>query len=386
MNHILSFIKARKIFFIPLFAIILFFVARTILLQKPNTELTYMVKQEDLVDTVQVSGTYTTASQIQVTSPTNGTISELYVENGQEVKKGDPLFHVQSSATQDQQNAAYANYLLAKTTINADTAKLNTLQSLMFQANQTFVKDKGIQNPSDSDKADPKYIEENADWLAAEANYKNQQGIIAQDQATLANAYLLYSETQSTTVIAPANGTIVNLLVNTGNQVTAPLPTTAQTSSLTTQVQPVLLIANLGNPYITADISEDYAARVNVGQKAEIVFDAMKDKTFQGVVTNIATVGTANQGIVTYSARIKANDLPDVIKPNMTALITIETLRRDNVIDVPNSAVIMKNGMNYVEQAKSHTLLPISIGIKGVTKTEVTNGLPSGTLIVTNPD
>jgi multidrug efflux pump subunit AcrA (membrane-fusion protein) len=110
MNKALSFIKARKVFFIIGLVIILFLISRSILLKKPNTELTYTIKQENLVDTVQISRTYTTASQTQVTSPTNGIITELYVGNGEEVKKGDQLFHVDSTATNDQQKTSYASY------------------------------------------------------------------------------------------------------------------------------------------------------------------------------------------------------------------------------------------------------------------------------------
>ena len=69
---------------------------------------------------------------------------------------------------------------------------LYTLQNQEFVANQKFINDKGIPNPTDTDKQDPVYIEENAAWLAAEAAYKNQTNVIAQAQANLNNASLAY--------------------------------------------------------------------------------------------------------------------------------------------------------------------------------------------------
>src|SRR6185437_15265647 len=98
MQSILSEIHKRKLILIPIIGITVFLIVRTILLQKPSPDILYTVKRENLVDTVQVSGTYTTAAQTIVTSPANGTISQLYVKNGQEVKKGVPLFHVESTA------------------------------------------------------------------------------------------------------------------------------------------------------------------------------------------------------------------------------------------------------------------------------------------------
>jgi HlyD family secretion protein len=388
MEHILTFIKTHKKFLIPIAAISAFLLLRTILLQKPNTDLIYTVPVENLVDTVAVSGTYTTASQTQVLSPTNGVISQLYVANGDEVRKGDPLFHVESTATVDQQRSAYANYLTAQNTLSAAQAKLNSLQATLFKANQAFVNDRGVDNPTNDQKADPVYIEEQATWLQAEADYKNQQGVIAQAQAQVASTLLAYQETQSVTVVSPANGRIVNLLSTIGDQVMAQSPQTATTLTTITQpsVQPVLVIANLGDPYIKASISEAYAARIMQGQRVAIVFDALKNLTFHGIISDIATVGTTSQGIVTYDTRIQVSALPSRIKPNMTALITIETLRKDNVLTVPNSAIIAKNNSTYVIQAKTHKKLPVVLGTKGIAKTEIMKGLFEGIQIVANPN
>lgn len=381
MQKFISFIRSHKKFVLPITAILLFLIIRTILLQKPNNELVYTVQKENLVDTVQVSGTYTTASQTPVMSPTNGIISNLYVANGDEVKKGDPLFYIQSTATVDQQRSTYANYLSALNSLSAAQAKLNSLQSTLFKANQTFVNDRGVDNPTDQQKADPVYIEEQANWLQAEADYKNQQGVIAQAQAQVSNTLLAYQETQNVTVTAPTNGRIVNLLTTLGDQVTAPQPTGAISTS-----DPVLVIANLGDPYIKTAISESYAARIEPGQRATIVFDALKNQTFHGVVNSIATVGTTSQGVVTYDTRVQVSDLPVTIKPNMTALLTIETLRKNNVITVLNSAIVDKDGNSYAMEAKTHRLLPIVIGTKGITKSEVVHGLHQGVKIVADPN
>lgn len=384
MSNFLTFLESKKYYVILIAIILFFFLLRTILLRSPNTELTYTVKQENLVDSVQVSGTYTTASQIDVTSPTNGVIDKLFVTNNDTVKKGDPLFHIQSTATVDQQKTAYANYLAANSAVQADKATLYNLQSAMYTAWNNYVNlatSSTYQNsdgsPQTSNRVLPAFTTLQDNWLATEAQYKNQQDVIAKDQAALSSTQQLYAETQSVTVISPISGNVVNLLAKIGDQVSTPqLPSTSA---------PVLMIANLGNPYITAEISEDYAVRISQGQKVAIVFDALKDKSFSGMIENIDTVGTNTQGVITYPARITADNIPSVIKPKMTALITIETLRKDNVIDVPNSAIFTKQDTAYVEQANTHKQIPVMLGIKGVAKTEITNGLSSGTSIVANP-
>src|SRR5438270_859843 len=100
---------------------------------------------------------------------------------------------------------------------------MNSLQSALFKANQTFINDKGVSNPSDAQKQDPVYIEENANWLQAQADYKNQAGVITQAQAALTASSLSYQATQDSVVTAPVAGTVANLSVSQGNSVTASL-------------------------------------------------------------------------------------------------------------------------------------------------------------------
>src|SRR6185436_12799310 len=109
------------------------------------------------------------------------------------------------------------------------------------------------------------------------------------------------------------------------------------------------------------NVSQDYAIRIEPGQKVTIVFDALKNETFTGRVENIATVGIESKGIVVYTTRIAPNHISTKIKPNMTALITIETLRKNNVIAVPNSAIVTKDDKTYVIRAKSHQQIPVTL-------------------------
>lgn len=410
-ERIIAFVKERRIPFIIVGAIVLFLAVRFILLQKPNTELTYTVKREDLVDSFQVSGTYSTAAQTQVTSSTNGIITELYVNNNDHVNKGDPLFHVDSTATEDQQKAAYAAYASAQSALQSAQNNKQSLDATMWAKQQAYLAAQNVknyktnhtQNPltktdyTDLEKLqiDNAVVQTQKDFEAAQQAYKTADVAVNAAAAQADATKRTYQETQNATVTAPATGVVVNLLSQVGDQVTAasanttnPQPTGAisqPTLLSNTSAQPVLVIANLGNPAITANISEDYATRITVGQKASIVFDALKNQTFSSKIDNIATVGTTNAGVVTYKARISSDQLPASLKPNMTALITVETLRKDDVITVPNSALMTKNGENFVTEAKTHKHIPVTIGTRGLAKTEIVDGLTEGTQIVADP-
>jgi multidrug efflux pump subunit AcrA (membrane-fusion protein) len=336
-------------------------------------------------------------------------ITELYVANNDMVKKGDPLFHIESTATDDQQKAAYASYTAG---LNALQTAQNTKQSLdaaMWTKQQAYITAQNTQNyrinhaqnpATKSDytdlekmQIDSAVVQTQKDFDAAQQAYKTADVAVNAANAQVSTTQSLYQETQSATVTAPIGGQVVNLLVNNGDQVSGavsqssvnPTSSPSQTNLGSNKASPVLVIANLGNPFISASISEDYETRVKTGQKVSIVFDSLKDQTFTGTVQNLATVGSTSQGIVTYDARIVAANLPTSIKPGMTALITIETLRRDDVLDVPKSAVQTGSEGTYVVAAKTHQHIGVTVGTKGVAKTEITRGLSEGTQIVASP-
>lgn len=143
----------------------------------------------------------------------------------------------------------------------------------------------------------------------------------------------------------------------------------------------------LNEPLITIDINEVYLPRILVGQKATILFDASTKKVLTGAVKSIDTIGTDKGGIVTYEVKVSIDTIPQEIKPNMTAIITIETERKNNVLLVPNSALILKDGKYHVQVMgkKGIVFTEVVVGIEGIVKTEIINGLDEGTEIVANP-
>ncbi len=385
MGEIIERIKKYKIIIIVLIILVLVIIFN-LLLNSSSTNTIYTVKRENLVNTVLINGTYTIASQTSVNSPTNGVITKLYVKNGTEVKKGDPLFYVNSSATADQIKTAYANYLAANSQLQADNAMLYSLQSTMYSAWQAYINqatNATYQNndgsPNSTNRIQTTFTVPQSAWLAAEANYKNQQVVINKDQAALSSALQAYNETQSVTVTAPAAGQIVNLSAALNDQVSA---VSSQTSpSNNTTISPVLIIADFSNPVIISSVDQVNIPRLKIGQKASIVFDALPNQTFTGSVSSIDTAGTKVQGTVDFNVNITVNNVTSMIRPNMTTSVTIETGRADNVLTIPNDAIISKNGKTYVE-LENKNLSEVTLGLKGLTKTEVINGLSSGDRII----
>ena len=349
---------------------------------------TATVTKGTIIQSVTESGNVTTNSLGGIGSPTTGIITETYVKNGDNVTEGQNLFKVKSTATAQEVASAYASYLSAQNNLNNAQAKLNSLQATLFQTNQAFINDKGIPNPSDQDKADPKYIEENDAWLQAQADYVNQQGIINQAQAALSAASLAYQATQDSIVTAPISGTIANISVQPGDAVTASsgnLSTELTNASNPSSGSTVLSIGNFSQPYIKVQASEVDIPHIKEDEKATITLNAYTGKTFVGKVTQVDTVGTVSSGVVTYNVYVSLIAAPPSIEPGMSATVTIQTARKDNVLSVPSGAVQTVGGSSTVRvlQNGQITNVPVTTGISSDTDTEIISGLTEGQTVVT---
>lgn len=377
----------KKRIIVSILLLVLLFIFKRTLFPSQKQNYTFdTVSTGTITQLVTENGSVIASSETDVYSPANGVLSQIYVHNGDHVSQGQKLFSVQSTATAQEQAVAYASYLEAQSTVSNATATLNSLQSAMFVANQKFVTDRGVANPSDQQKADPVYIEENADWLQAEANYKNQQAVIAQAQAGLTSASLAYQATQNATVTAPTSGTVANIVGLTGAKVIAEV-SSSQANATTTQttITPVLIIGNTEGSALQTTVSEVDVNKVSIGQQVDITFSAIPNKTYEGEIKQIDTFGTATQGVVTYNVFITVTNPTDAIRPGMSANLTINTAKKSNVLSVANGAIVpYQNGkaVQVVGKNGKITFIPVIIGLRGFARSEVLHGVTPGEKVI----
>lgn len=346
---------------------------------------TAQAEKGTLITTVSGSGTVSSGSTVTISTQATGFITNVYVKNGDSVTQGEKI----ADMTLDQnglqkQSQAWASYLNAQSNLDAAKSKLNSLQSALFKANQAFINDKGIQNPTDQQKADPKYIEENADWLQAEADYTNQQNVIAAAQASVTSAWYSY-QALSSTITAPASGVISGLSVSPGASVTqSSSSSNSSNTNSSTSLGSITLPS--GSLQATVNLSEIDVIHVQVGQKVTLTLDAFPDKTFAGKVTSIDTSGLVSSGVTTYPTVITFDSADNSIYPNMAVNAKIITNVKDNVLLVPSTAVQTTNGQSTVRILKNGQLQTVAVttGDSNDTDTEIMSGLSEGDTVVTS--
>lgn len=376
-------------------AVVVGIIGITILIQivttltKPAPYTLEKAKKSDIVETVTESGNIVTSGRTDVYSPSNGVVIESFVENGMQVNEGDKLFIVKSSATDQEAQAAHANYLAAVAALNSAQSTANTLRAGMYTEWKTFrdlatnsTYEKGDDSPDLENRKAAEFQISQDEWLAAEKKYKDQQTAIAQAQALVSSTWNLYQATQDATVTSPVSGTIGNLAVTKGS--TVAIKTISLTGNSTT---PALIIMSDYKNEISLALSETDVTKVKPGQKAVVKVNAVANKEYQGVVDRVDSIGTDNQGVVTYNAYISLLNGNDLIRQGMTVDVDITTKEIKNVLSISNSAVKPYQGGRAVripdaKAKEKFKYLPVVIGIKGSSRTQIIKGITEGQEVI----
>lgn len=242
------------------------------------------------------------------------------------------------------QTQAWSSYLAAKGSLASAKSRLNTLQASEFAANQKLINDAVARDLATDD---PTYIQENATWLAAEADYINQTEVINQTQVALSNAWYSYQQTLA---------------------------------SLTSPV-----LTGKDKLWAVVSLAEIDAPKVALGQKVTLTLDAFPGKTFTGKVAAINTNGNVSSSVTTYPATIEFDTFTANIYPNMAVTAKIITDIKDGVILVPSAAVTSSNGINDVQIMKDGkvSVVEVTTGEANDTMTELVSGVNEGDEVVT---
>jgi HlyD family secretion protein len=176
-------------------------------------------------------------------------------------------------------------------------------------------------------------------------------------------------------------------------QLTAPFTSTVTVVDLKPgdQVSPgqvAFRLDDLTHLLVDVQISEVDINRIQEGQGVSLTFDAITDAEYQGLVTDVAKVGTNNQGVVDFTVTVELTDADDAVKPGMTAAVNIVVNQLEDVLLVPNRAVRLLEGQRAVYTLVDGELRPVKItlGASSDVDSQVLDGdLLVGDLIVLNP-
>ena len=144
-------------------------------------------------------------------------------------------------------------------------------------------------------------------------------------------------------------------------------------------------------------LNEVDAAKVKVGQKATISFDAIEGLSVAGEVSEVDLVGTVTQGVVNYNVKVAFDTQDSRVLSGMSVNVSITTDIKQDVVVVPNSAIKTQNNISFVQMLDQNvsvtgsqgvasiilpTSKPVQTGLADDTNTEIISGLKAGDKII----
>ncbi len=305
------------------------------------------------------------------------------------VKAGKDLFGYVSQNYPAQQNGSQSLPTSAATLQNNFSTYTSTMSSAVSSAQSTIstiASDKNnIVNSQNSLTQASETLAETLAGPTATTLLSQQINIqTAQNNLTTAQQNLAY-----TSVTAPISGIVSAINVTIG----------------TTPGSDAVTIVGDGQ-VAQVTLNEIDAAKVSLGNPATLTFDALPNLSLAGTVVQIDPVGTVSQGVVSYAVEIgfsqPANTLStNQVKPGMSVTANIVTKVNQNVIAVPNAAVITSGSVSYIlepatplsatdlaSRASGGIVLaatkevPVTIGLAKNTITEITSGVNAGDQII----
>ncbi len=227
-------------------------------------------------------------------------------------------------------------------------------------------------------------LQARANLQAALANASNdvlkQQDVKAAQQAVdQARAQVAYNQAQmnKSFIRSPISGTVLQLAAQQGETVAAGLST-----------QTLIIVADLKRLEVDAFVDETDIGKVKNGQNAQCSIDAYPDRTFKGKVLKVASGSTIQQGVVSYDVTVQIEDPDHVLKPDMTANVTIQVGGHKDVLLVPAVAVQVGTRSSTVSVQKmvngklQTTATKVKTGGSDGINIEIVSGLNEGDTIV----
>ena len=389
----------------------------------------------NIVEKVSASGKVQPETEVKISPDVSGEIIELYVHEGDSVRKGQLLLRIRPDNYQAQVNMQSAQVGTQRANVGQAQARLQQLMASAKQTELSYRRNASLYKQKVISQAD--YEASQAAYNASQEEINSARQSIRATQSTVSAASASLEEARKnlnkTTIYAPVSGTVSKLNVKKGERVVG-----------TTQMAgtEIMRIANLNNMEVRVNVNENDVNNVNLGDSVEVEVDAYasKKEKFRGLVTNIANTAKdalTAEAVTEFEVRIRL--LPESYKhlmrtvkgktivpfrPGMTASVDIITDRKSGVLSVPLASVTTrsdsaaskdneKGGVRvsggsrgsgsatamdgkaapkaeiqevvFIIKDGKAVMTPVKTGISDFQNIEVTSGVPAGAQVVSGP-
>lgn len=315
-----------------------------------KTVETAVAKYKTITQIVSASGKIQPEVEVVMRPDVSGEIIELNVNEGDFVRQGELLLRIRPDIYQARINEINASLLTQKARLQQAKASLLEAESLFKRQQKLYEKEL---------TSESQYIQAQTQYKSQKANYEAAQYQVQSVEAQLQQAE---EELQKTIIRAPKDGTVSKLAVEQGERV---LGNTQMTGT------EMMRIADMNHMEVQVAVNENDIVNVALGDTAQIQADAYPERTFRGIVTEIANSaqiaaeGTSEQ-VTNYEVKIRISTPHNLdmvaaemkpqpseevskaafaanFKPGMSATVDIQTQTVPRAVAIPIQAVTVRD-------------------------------------------
>jgi HlyD family secretion protein len=394
------------------------------------------VVRQDLTSVVTASGEIRPKNYTNVLGEGFGKITEIVVKEGDHVKKGDVLLHLENiqpgadvqaqlasiDGAEAGMRASAAAYDSAVATLAQRQADLEKARFDYGRSQQLFKEQLISKQQYDADKA--AFDSATAALNSVKAQVEQTRAAREQAKFNLDQTRAVLTHTQDilrkTTYTAPINGIVSYIAVRVGENVVPGIQGTAGSQLMT--------ISDMSVATTEVKVDETDITNIREGQTANVTIDAIPGKIFTGQVTEVGELAILRSSGQAATSQTTANTQeardfkvvvtleapPDYLRPGLSATAKIQTAQKKGILTIPIQAIAVRSQKDlddaksaksgsvtlaaskssagaqktdiqgvFVIRNKKAMFIPVQTGITGVTDIEVTSGLQEGDEIVT---
>jgi len=307
-----------------------------------------------ITQTISYAGAIDSPLRVKIGSEMAGRVSAVFFNELDEVRKGQALIKLENAEVMAQLNQA-------QEALNQAQINLANVQTNLARVQELYKK--GFASKEQLD--------------ASQQAVDVGEAMVKQSRASYE---MISARLDNTTITAPVSGTIISKGVAVGEIVAGPLGG-ATFSAPTFMAE----IADLSNLEVIVDVDEVDIGKIQVGQHAAISVDAFPDKSYQGVVKEIAFMTSSRREVgITYRVKARITNPDKALKLGMTANIDFLLEKKEQVLTIPKSAIVTEGDTQFVFTVNDDTLSrkTIATGFEGEEFMAITSGLEPGEKVV----
>ena len=318
--------------------------------EEPTEVTTEKAAKRNIIETVSANGKIQPEAELKITSDVSGEIVEMYVKEGEQVKKGTLLCRIKPDIYESALERVNASVNSTKANAKTAIAQLAQAQAQLANAEASNARNKKLfdqnvisQQEMDASKASYEAAKANVDGLmetikASDYNVKGMEASLKEANTNLDRTF----------IYAPVDGTVSKLNVEKGERVVG-------VQGL--QGTEILRLANLNEMEASVEVNENDIIRIHKNDTTIIEVDAYLGKKFKGIVTEVAnsanTTGISIDQVTNFVVKIRilresyadliTENNPAPFRPGMSASVEIQTMHASNIITIPIPAVTTRS-------------------------------------------